>query len=357
MSTAASQSRLSIGVRVAIGLVLLGLYCVLALALVAAFLIGAVLLYRDDQLAYAVILLLGGLAAAWIVLPRPVRTAVPGTRIRVAEQPELFDVIDEVARDVGVAPVDAVHLAFMPSVAILQQGSRRVLLLGLPFLVGLDETELRAVLAHEYAHYRGGDLRAARWTWRTQMALGRALERFGGREKHWILRLLCAPFALFALVFVGVTAAVRRREELAADAVAARVAGRAATADGLRAVAALTHAWDWFCANELDAALADGDAPPVLAAFDRARRTARLDQVVHEAMERELSALTDRWSTHPALRERLDALGRPAAHHAGAPVSGLIRGIAAVELAAAPALAELQAADEPSTASTQPAPV
>jgi Zn-dependent protease with chaperone function len=47
-------------------------------------------------------------------------------------------------------------------------GSRRILGIGLPFLSMLTIPEFRAVLAHEFAHYYGGDTRLGPLVYRAQ---------------------------------------------------------------------------------------------------------------------------------------------------------------------------------------------
>src|SRR2546430_16869096 len=55
-------------------------------------------------------------------------------------------------------------------------GSRRVMGLGLPLLQTLGVRELRAVLAHEFGHYHGGDTKLGPWIYKTRAAIGRTLQ-------------------------------------------------------------------------------------------------------------------------------------------------------------------------------------
>ena len=50
-------------------------------------------------------------------------------------------------------------------------GSRRVMGLGLPLLSILSVSQFRAVLAHEFAHYYGGDTSLGPWVYKTQTAI------------------------------------------------------------------------------------------------------------------------------------------------------------------------------------------
>jgi len=55
-------------------------------------------------------------------------------------------------------------------------GARGIMGLGLPLLQTLTVSELRAVLAHEFGHYHGGDTKLGRFVYGTRTAIGRTLE-------------------------------------------------------------------------------------------------------------------------------------------------------------------------------------
>lgn len=62
---------------------------------------------------------------------------------------------------------------------VLGIGSRRVMGLGLPLFSVLTASQFRAVLAHEFAHYCGGDTRLGPWVYKTQRAIVRIFENVG----------------------------------------------------------------------------------------------------------------------------------------------------------------------------------
>ena len=61
---------------------------------------------------------------------------------------------------------------------ILGFGSRRVMGLGLPLMSILTVSQFRAVLAHEFAHYYGGDTSSGPWVYKTKMAMMRIADRW-----------------------------------------------------------------------------------------------------------------------------------------------------------------------------------
>ena len=61
---------------------------------------------------------------------------------------------------------------------------------GLPLLAGLSVSEFRAVLAHGFGHFYGGDTRLGPWVYKTRSAIVRTIENLvrSGRK------LLYCPF-------------------------------------------------------------------------------------------------------------------------------------------------------------------
>jgi Zn-dependent protease with chaperone function len=81
--------------------------------------------------------------------------------------------------------------------------------LGLPLLRVLTISQLRAVLAHEFGHYYGGDTKLGPWIYKTRSAIGRTLDSLRGHE-GWS-SLLQLPFLWYGKMFLRITHAVSRR--------------------------------------------------------------------------------------------------------------------------------------------------
>src|SRR5882672_3105110 len=120
----------------------------------------------------AVILFAGGWAVLKALLIRiPPPKGVPVTR---AEAPALFTLLDDLRKQLRSVPFHHVLVVPEHNAAVVQVPrlgvlgwSRNYLLLGLPLLEAHSPEEVRAVLAHEFAH----------------------LSRAHGRFSHWIYRL------------------------------------------------------------------------------------------------------------------------------------------------------------------------
>jgi Zn-dependent protease with chaperone function len=62
---------------------------------------------------------------------------------------------------------------------LMDFGSRRVMGLGLPLMRILTCSQLRAMLAHEFGHYHGGDTKIGPWIYKTRGAIVRTVNSLG----------------------------------------------------------------------------------------------------------------------------------------------------------------------------------
>src|SRR3954467_3325548 len=161
-------------------------------------------------------------------------------------------------------------------------GSRRVMGLGLALLQALDVSQLEAVLAHEFGHYHGGDVKLGPWIYKTRGAIVRTVMALAARGSH----LLHKPFEWYGKVFLRVTQAISRQQELAADALAARVVGAEPLAAGLKLVHGGALGFELYWHEDVVPALEAGFQPPLLAGFARFLQAPR----AREVMERSVAA-------------------------------------------------------------------
>src|SRR5882672_9777974 len=99
----------------------------------------------------------GAILIAVAIVPRPSRFTPPGPMLNPAGQPRLFATLDEVARAVGEPMPAEVYITPEFNAGVLQRGRRRVMVLGLQLMQVMSVSEMRAVLAHDFGHYHGGD--------------------------------------------------------------------------------------------------------------------------------------------------------------------------------------------------------
>jgi Zn-dependent protease with chaperone function len=280
--------------------------------------------------------LAGGFLILKSIVPRPDRFVAPGPRLRPEDQPQLFEEVGRIASATGQQMPSEVYLVNEVNAWVSQRGgvmglgSRRVMGIGLPLIQVLSASQLRAVLAHEFGHYHGGDVKVGPWIYKTREALVRTLQSLAGHSG-----VLTKPFELYARVFFRVSHAVSRHQELLADALAARVAGASALAGGLRAVEGAGLAFPHYWEKEVSPLLSAGFLPPLASGFARLIAEPKVIEQMRAAVEEEARAgKTDTYDTHPSLRERLEALEKQPTRAGEAddpPAIGLLQDLAEIE--------------------------
>jgi heat shock protein HtpX len=293
---------------------LVGFY--LLAGLVAASLFGLVIAMWTTSLPQnlwiSVACIGSGFAIVRGLLPRRAKWVDPGPRLTTDEQPELHTLVREVAESTGQTPPADVYLAPDVNAAVTDtgglfgSGGRQVMIVGLPLLDVLTVGELRAVLAHEFGHYYGGDTRLGPWFFRTYDAIARTVVNLEQRESIWQ-----KPFEWYGSFFLRRSAAIKRQQEFLADELAASAAGKGAAISSLRAVSAASPAFEGFWDSEVAPVLGSGARAPLLAGFRSFQSAKPVKRAVDEAVRSELEhGETDPYDTHPSLRDRVEALER-----------------------------------------------
>lgn len=340
----------SLFLRAALAVVLSVLFYALALTAIGFLGWGAVTLFsrgNSTGIKGGIALAFAALVLLWSILPRFERFQAPGPRLKRERHPRLFAALDETARAVGQKMPDEVYLVGDVNAWVAQRprpfglAGPRMMGLGLPLLRVVSEGEMRAVLAHEFGHFHGGETRLGPWIYRTRSAIFRTvgnLSRAGNVDGCLavFLTMLRYPFVVYAKGFLLLTNAVSRRQELAADALAARVAGARALASGLVRIHGAANAYEFYVNKEVLPVLERGARPPIAEGF--ARFLAAPD--VKEALARDLEdeskrPRTDPYDTHPPLARRLAELGAGTdftPQGEGTPAIALLTDLPAVEL-------------------------
>jgi len=101
------------------------------------------------------------------------------------DAPRLFAMVDSVARRLGVKPPGQVRLTYLPCCGVVawNRDRSRALIIGLPLLRVLTQSEMRAVVAHELAHLARGDATRAARSARFIEGLELALDRRGDKAR------------------------------------------------------------------------------------------------------------------------------------------------------------------------------
>ena len=244
------------------------------------------------------------------IFPRRNRFQPHGVRVTKDGQPRLIEMIEQEARTTGARAPDEVYATLEVNASVTEVRGRRIMMIGVPLLHITSERGMRGIIAHEFGHYAGGDTRLGPWVWRTYDGVARTIDYLtdDDGDDGWTQRAVRQPFIWYGNAFMRITAAIKRRQEFAADQMAARSAGRDAYAEALRRIHAYGPSFDAYWENEVAAVLRAGRRPPVVSGFGDYLRSEAIDKASSDFLEQQLKEKTDRYDSHPSLSERLEAL-------------------------------------------------
>jgi Zn-dependent protease with chaperone function len=267
------------------------------------------------------------IALAWVVLRSLwVRFTPPeGFELTRAESPRLFDLIDELTVALNAPRIHHVLVLNFFNAAIDQiprfgffGGHRNYLLLGLPLMQSTSPAQFRAILAHELGHLSGNHGRFSGWIYRLRETWGQLLTRLE-REERWGSFFFTTFFNWYAPYFQAYSFVLARTHEYEADEAAARLTGAENAAEALIDVRLKGSFLEENYWPEVYRHAAT-EPRPVAGVYANLPQT--LSQPLpHELVASQLNlALAEQTiseDTHPALADRLRALGYPPARQDG----------------------------------------
>lgn len=230
------------------------------------------------------------------------------------EAPRLFSMLDSLAGRLGIAvPREVVvemNVGAWVELRGWRQGSKATRLgIGYDLLVGLTETEVEAVLAHEMAHARlvrrglrtwlgGGFARIATLT----NQLSARQEAFRRAKKSFITGEACLACAdACTRVAAKLVAAYSRQDEFEADLGAAHLCGSASLRSSLGKLHSLSTGTARLGWHERMAKLQQGDGYAAWLLEELSAEASATGSASDEVA-------TDPYSTHPSIPDRLAAL-------------------------------------------------
>ncbi|MEU1403310.1 M48 family metallopeptidase [Streptomyces sp. NPDC005728] len=269
----------------------------------------------------------------------------PGIEATEADEPRLWALVRELATATGTRAPDRILLTADVNAAVSEEsrllgllpGPRR-LHLGVPLLTGLTEAQLRAVLAHEYGHFTGGDTRLSALVVRGRAQIARVIGHFRAKAEGKVAaerarqekasakrvargkkareietggagatyRMMAAIYTWYGKLYLRASLSTARAQEYAADLAAARIAGRDATASALREIPVLADCHDFYLDSYATLGLPVRLLPPRGEFFGGFGRllTAREPELAELRAHRP-SDQTSPYDSHPPMDERV----------------------------------------------------
>ncbi|MER6346703.1 M48 family metallopeptidase [Streptomyces sp. NPDC001595] len=284
-------------------------------------------------------------AQGMFALRTPKDEPPPGLSVTPEREPALWQTVRDLAERTGTRAPDEIVLTAEVNAAVSEDTrllgllpGRRRMYIGLPLMTGLSEPQLQAVLAHELGHYTHHDTRLSAITLRGRRQVVRTItnlhERAGqkaakerarqerknarrlakGRKTGEVdtrgaglsYRLAAKPFLWYGTFYLRASQSDGRRQELAADLAAARIAGRDATASALREIPVLDAAQDFYLQSYATLGTGAGLLPPPGEVFGGLRhllaeRAAELDEMRRTPPPHERTP----FDSHPPVAERV----------------------------------------------------
>jgi Zn-dependent protease with chaperone function len=300
--------------RAALALALLAGFYVLAFAVVAGLGWLAVWAVQNSDGAAAaklVVVALGAAAGVLLALWRVLRAKPEppeGVLVTPEQQPLLWQRVRELAGAAGTRVPDDIRLIPEVNAAVTEdtrllglRGGPRHLFLGVPLLQALTVSQVTAVLAHELGHYSRSHTRLGAISYRGRMAVVHTIVQVGPRSLAGLI------FRGYVWLYFLVESAVSRRQELEADQIAARVAGKASAAGALRELPVADTAWAFYLDRYVSMGWDLGLAPADFFGGFGQLLAARTEELATSRSEA-LPTRTSRWDSHPSIASRIAAI-------------------------------------------------
>ena len=316
----AQQKPRSYSYRVLMLALLGNAYLAAILGLLAALIIAlAVSVTLPTVIVLKLIIILGPflwivLNSIWVTIPSPT-----GQRIWPEDAPGLFALIADLRKKLDAPRFQEVLLTdeFNASVAQVPQlgvfgWHRNYLLLGLPLMKSLTEAQFKAVLAHEFGHLAKGHGRVSNWIYRQRLRWDRLITALERNESKggFLFKLF---FHWYGPYFNAYSFPLARANEYEADRTASRLTSPADTAQALTGLTVIGCYLDRYWKKVYQHA-ADVPQPGFAPYAGMAKGVAtEIDAATAgNWMQQALARRTTLSDTHPALTERLNAIGQSA---------------------------------------------
>jgi Zn-dependent protease with chaperone function len=305
------------------GLAALGyLYVLAVLAVLVGLLAGLIALAAQvrgggglvGKLALPIVFVMYAIVRAlWVRIPPP-----DGITLSRSAAPKLFEALDEISRALEAPRFHHVLVTDDFNASVVQVPrlgvfgwQRNYLILGLPLMQALAPDQFRAVLAHEMGHLSGNHSRFRGWIYRVRQTWGTMLARLEAQGSGFGQLLFTRFLRWYAPFFNAYSFVLARTNEYEADRCSAEVAGAENAGAALVRLQVIGRYLGESYWPSVYRRVAESNEPPT----DVYRA---LGTVVHGDlgardlgpwMDEALRRPTDYADTHPALSDRLHALG------------------------------------------------
>ncbi len=252
------------------------------------------------------------LRSSWVKIEPPA-----GVEIKAWQAPALFAMTKELRSELGARRFDHVLITDELNAGVFESPRlgifgwyRSFLLIGLPLMKSLTCEQLKAVLAHEFGHLAKRHGRVSHSIYRQRLRWTRLLAELEATESKG--SFLFKPFLTwFVPYFNAFSFPLARANEYEADAISVRLTSSRTTAEALTSIEVVGGYLTDFYWPVIDAEFGEKPQPSREPYSEMSDALAtRLDKVTGQIwLEPAMAKQTTSEDTHPALSERLAAIG------------------------------------------------
>lgn len=251
--------------------------------------------------------------ALWVKFKSPT-----GYELKAKNYPLLFKEIKSLTDKLGTPTIHQVIVAPDYNASILQTPrlgifgwDKNTLCLGMELLMSMTPEQARSVVAHELGHLSGKHSRFTGWIYRLRISWQRIMEGLEHQDNLGA-DLMRRFFGWYTPTFAAYSFALARANEYSADEIAAKLTSNEDMAHALvncHVVHDLLGEYYWqpFLEQDFEVSITNTSPYSQMMSFLQQNRfeTHALENKINRAM----TIKTGHFDTHPALRDRLKALG------------------------------------------------
>ncbi len=299
------QKQPSILPRVILSVILTIFFYVLAISLVLGLLsipLIEILLTEELHLKIAIFALLGAGTVLWSIIPKKHKFEEPGPRIILEQHPKLFNELKYIAEKGGQTIPEEVYLLMDANAAVTQiKKNRRVMFIGFPLLHTLTISEFRAIISHEFGHFHSGDTKVGPMIYKTRQIIERTIQNADS--------LVYYPFLWYGKLYLRITQAISRRQELAADKLAVEISGKKPFVDGLTKIVQLSPPLTYYLNYQFLPVIEEGYIPSFSEGFVKILNHPIAKENMNTFLKNELvNEKKSPYDSHPSLSDRIESV-------------------------------------------------
>lgn len=252
------------------------------------------------------------LRAMWVTMPEP-----EGMPVKRPDAPQLFTTIEEIRKRLRAPRTDTILLTYDFNAAVFYRPRlgifgwpRRYLILGYPLMQALTPEQFRAVIAHEFGHVSGNHGRFGSWIYRIRQTWGQLLQNLQQR-RHWGSGIFMRFSQWYSPLFNAYSFVLARTHEYEADRTAAEVTSNQVMAESLIAIEVRNRFLNESFWPSYWKQTGENREPPADAVTTAGREVTQAlpAERASQWLVAGFTRKTTYFDTHPALTDRLAALG------------------------------------------------